>query len=195
MKTALWLLCAAPLLDLIARATGLLGSLGTNPQETILRSTGLWALVLLLVTLGVTPLRRLAHWVELLRVRRMLGLWVFAYAVIHFAAFWAFEHDFSMPAVMADSLKRPFVTVGLLSFLALLPLAMTSNAAAMRWLGPRWKKLHRLVYVIAVLACVQFFLHRVGKNNLLDPFLASTVLAVWFALRVWWAWKTRPIAH
>jgi len=178
-------------MDLVARAFGVAGSLGTNPQEFILRSTGLWALVLLLVTLGVTPLRRFTNWVEVLRVRRMLGLWVFAYAVIHATAFWAFEHDFSVAAMAADSLKRPFVTVGLLSFLALVPLAMTSNTVAMRWLGPRWKKLHRVVYAIAVLACIHFFLHRAGKNNTFDPAVATAVLATLLALRGWWSWRAR----
>jgi len=185
LKISLWLLAAIPLIELVWRT--FTNQLGTNPQETLLRATGTWCLVLLLVTLGVTPLRQWWQWQDLIRVRRMLGLWTFAYAVIHLLCFWAFEHDFVWLSVVQDGLKRPFVTVGLLAFALLLPLAITSNKRSMRALGPRWKKLHRAIYAIALLSCLHFFLHRAGKNNFLDPVITTVVIAGLFGARAFFA--------
>ncbi len=182
-RLLIWLLCAAPMADLFARA--LTHQLGANPQEALLRATGLWCLTLLLVTLGVTPLRRLLNWPELIRLRRMLGLWAFAYAVIHLLGFWAFEHEFDWIAVLRDGAQRPFVTVGLICFVLLLPLAATSNQLALRRLGAAWKRLHRLVYLIAVLALAHFFLHRAGKSNFGDPMMASAVTGLLLLLRIY----------
>jgi methionine sulfoxide reductase heme-binding subunit len=182
LKILLWCLAASPLLDLTALTV--LGQLGVNPQETLLRATGTWALTLLLVTLGVSPLRRALKWPELIALRRMLGLWTFTYGVIHLLGFWAFEHSFIWRDVLQDSLKRPFVTVGLLSMLLLLPLALTSNRFSMRALGPRWKKVHRLIYAVALLACLHFFLHRAGKNNFADPLWALGITLFLFAERL-----------
>lgn len=182
VKWALWILAAAPLIDLAILL--LAGGLGPNPQETLLRATGMWCLVLLLVTLGVTPARRLLDWPQLVGVRRMLGLWVFAYACIHLLSFWAFEHDFSTGALLADSLVRPFVAVGLIAFVLLVPMAITSNRLAMVRLGPAWKKIHWAIYVVALLACLHFFLHRAGKNNLADPFWAAGVTIMLLVARL-----------
>jgi methionine sulfoxide reductase heme-binding subunit len=174
LKRALWLAAAAPLVDLAWLAYA--GALGPNPQEALLRATGLWSLVLLLVTLSITPVRRWMNWAELIRVRRMLGLWAFAYAVIHLLGFWAFEHSFDWAAVFADGLTRPFVTAGLLSIALLIPLAITSNTWSMRMLGSGWKKLHRLAYVVAAISVLHFYLHKVGKNDFLEPTIALLVL-------------------
>lgn len=179
----IWLLCALPLAVLAGRL--LTHDLGPNPQEAILRFTGVWSLTLLLVTLGVTPLRQALRWPELGQLRRMLGLWTFVYACIHLLSFWAFEHEFDVVAVLKDGLKRPFVTLGLLSFAMLIPLALTSHRAAVRWLGPNWKRLHRLIYVIAVLSCIHFFLHRAGKNNFIDPAWAAAVTTLLLGLRAY----------
>jgi sulfoxide reductase heme-binding subunit YedZ len=173
LKLSLAVLAAAPLIDLVMLTA--LGRLGTNPQETLLRATGTWCLVLLLTTLAVTPLRRWLAWPELISLRRMLGLWTFSYAVIHLMGFWAFEHDFVVSEVFRDALKRPFVTVGLVSLLLMLPLALTSNNWSMRTLGVRWKTVHRLIYLIALLACLHFFLHKAGKNDFTDPSIALVV--------------------
>lgn len=181
LKALVWLMAAAPLVDL-----GILtwtASLGVNPQETLLRATGTWCLTLLLLTLALTPLRIWFQWAELIRLRRMLGLWVFVYAVIHFLGFWAFEHDFLWRAVVEDALKRPFVAVGLLALVLLLPLALTSNNWSMRRLGSHWKTLHRLVYLIAALAVVHFYLHKAGKNDFTDPTIALIVLGLLLAAR------------
>ncbi len=190
MNLALWLLCAAPLVDLIGLTVT--NGLGTNPQETLLRATGTWALVLLLVTLGVTPVRQWLNWPELVRARRMLGLWTFTYAVIHLLGFWAFEHDFVWLSVFADGLKRPFVTVGLIAFLLMLPMAITSNRWSMQRLGTRWKKIHLAIYWIAGLSCLHFFLHRAGKNNFTDPAIALAITVMLLALRQPWRyWMSR----
>ncbi len=182
LKIALWCWAAAPLVDLAWRA--FVQTLGPNPQETLLRATGLWCLVLLLVTLSITPLRKWLDWAELIRVRRMLGLWVFAYAVVHGLGFWAFEHDFNWAAVLQDAFKRPFVTVGLLSLALLTPLALTSNQWSMRRLAGNWKKLHRLVYVVAALSVLHFYLHRAGKNDFVEPAIALLVLLVLLIARL-----------
>ena len=190
MKAAIFILAAAPLADLIILTA--IGGLGTNPQETLLRATGAWCLVLLLATLSVTPLQRWLHWPELVRLRRMLGLWAFAYALVHLLGFWAFEHDFVWLSVAQDSLKRPFVTVGLITLLLMLPLALTSNAWSMRTLGPSWKALHRLVYLIALLGCLHFFLHTAGKNDFTDPTIALIVtLVLLSARRIRWRGSSR----
>jgi methionine sulfoxide reductase heme-binding subunit len=181
LKILLWLMAAAPLADLAWLAYS--QKLGPNPQESLLRATGLWCLVLLLLTLSITPMRRWLDWVELIRVRRMLGLWVFAYALIHLLGFWAFEHDFNWAAVFSDGLKRPFVTAGLLSVTLLIPLALTSNAWSMRKLGTSWKKLHRLVYLVSVIAVVHFYLHKAGKNDFFEPTVALLVLLALFLAR------------
>lgn len=185
LRLSVFLWAAAPLFDLMILA--LTAKLGTNPQETLLRATGTCCLVLLLVTLSVTPLRRLLGWAELNRLRRMLGLWSFAYAFVHLLGFWAFEHEFLWAAVFQDGLKRPFVTIGLMSFALLIPLAVTSNQQSMRWLGTRWKKIHRIIYAIVLLACLHFFLHRAGKNNYFDPSIALAITLVLLGLR--WRWR------
>lgn len=184
LKALLWLMSAAPLVDLVLRAVA--QDLGAHPEEAWLRGTGTWCLVLLLVTLGVTPVRRLMNWPDLIRVRRMLGLWTFAYACVHLLGFLAFEHDMHLPALFADALKRPFVAAGLLAFGCMLPLALTSNHWSMRTLGRNWKKLHRLVYVAAVIACVHFFLHRAGKANFADPALALAIFFLLIVMRSGW---------
>jgi sulfoxide reductase heme-binding subunit YedZ len=183
-RILLWVLCAAPMADLVWRT--FVSGLGPNPQETLLRETGTWCLVLLLVTLGVTPMRSVLQWGELIRVRRMLGLWTFAWAVVHLLCFWAFEHDFIWANVFLDGLKRPFVTLGLLAFAILSLLAATSHQWAMRTLGSRWKKLHRLVYLAAIAACVHFVLHRAGKNNFTDPAIAGSIFLGLMLLRSRW---------
>jgi methionine sulfoxide reductase heme-binding subunit len=190
LRLSLFLWAATPLVDLFLLA--LSGNLGTNPQETLLRSTGMCCLVLLLVTLSITPLRRLLDWTELVRLRRMLGLWAFAYAFIHLLGFWAFEHEFLWSAVLKDAFKRPFVTVGLVGFALLIPLAITSNQWSMRQLGARWKTIHQLIYAVALLGCIHFFLHRAGKNNFFDPSVALAVTVVLLGLR--WRWR-RPRHH
>lgn len=181
LKSLLWIMSAMPLVDLTWRA--LTQSLGAHPEEVWLRGTGTWCLVLLLATLGVTPVRRILDWPELIRVRRMLGLWSFTYACVHLLSFLALEHAMDVAALAADAMKRPFVAAGLSAIGLMLPLALTSNRWSMHKLGGHWKRLHRLAYGAAVLACLHFFLHRVAKANIADPAIASAVLAFLVAMR------------
>jgi len=156
IKGALFLAALGPAARLVWRAFA--GDLGANPVETLTHATGDWTFNFLLLTLAVTPLRKITglHW--LLRLRRMLGLFSFFYATLHFLTFVAFDHAFDLMDILADVAKRPFVTVGFAAFVLLIPLAATSFNAAVRWLGgKRWQALHRSVYAIAILACLHYF--------------------------------------
>src|SRR6202012_3408534 len=127
---------------------GVTGHLGANPIEFITRSTGLWTLVFLCITLAVTPLRRLTGRAELVRLRRMLGLFAFFYGALHFTTYFWFDQWFDLHAIYKDIFKRPFITVGFGAFVLLIPLAATSFQAAVRKLGRRWQGRHRAVYGI-----------------------------------------------
>ncbi len=154
LKPAVFVACLLPLALLVFEA--LREGLGANPVETITRWSGEWALRFLVLTLAMTPLRRLGGWRWPLRIRRMLGLYTFFYACLHFLTFVWFDHDFSLAAIGADILKRPYVTVGFLGLCLLLVLAVTSNDYSVRRLRRNWQTLHRAVYLIAVLAMLHF---------------------------------------
>lgn len=166
-------------------------ALGANPVEAITRATGDWTLYFLCFTLAATPLRRLSGWVWPLRLRRMLGLFTFFYALLHFLAFLWFDHFFDLGEMWRDVLKRPFITVGFAAFILLLPLAATSSDAMMRRLGRRWQQLHRLIYVIAALAILHFWWMRAGKNDFAEPLLFGAIMTALLLLRVLWAWRKR----
>lgn len=184
-KPKLWiaLLCLLPLGRLIA--LGLSGGLGANPIEFITRSTGTWTLVGLLVTLSVTPLRRLTGRTDLVRYRRMLGLFTFFYASLHFVTYIWLDQFFDPAAIARDIVKRPFITVGFSAFVLLIPLAVTSTHAMMRRLGRRWQHLHRLVYAIALLGVIHYLW--LVKKDLTEPLLYGGVLALLLALRLPWS--------
>jgi len=166
LKLAVFTLGLLPLARLVlAGATGAFGGLGANPVELITRSTGTWTLVFLCITLAVTPLRRITGWHVLQRVRRMLGLFAFFYAALHFTTWVWFDHWFDVRAMVADVIKRPFVTMGFLAFVLLVPLAATSTDAMVRRLGRRWSQLHRLVYVVAIVAVLHYWWHKSGKSD------------------------------
>jgi sulfoxide reductase heme-binding subunit YedZ len=166
IRAGLFAVSLAPLARLVLAGThGLFGGLGANPVELITRSTGTWALVFLCASLTVTPLRRLAGAPWLVRLRRMLGLYAFFYAVLHFVAYLWFEHWFELRAMVVDVIERPFITVGFLALVLMVPLAATSNGAAMRRLGRAWGRLHRLAYAIAIAAVLHYWWHKAGKND------------------------------
>lgn len=151
LKAGLFLLALTPLIQLIFRA--LTQDLGDEPIATISRATGSWTFNFLLITLAVTPLRKLADWPWLIRLRRMFGLFTFFYACLHLASFLWLDHDLDLAAIARDAAKRPFVVPGFLAFLLLIPLALTSNNAAIRRLGgKRWQTLHYSIYTIGILA-------------------------------------------
>jgi sulfoxide reductase heme-binding subunit YedZ len=166
---------------------GVTDRLGANPIEFITRSTGLWTLVFLCITLAVTPARRLTGINELVRFRRMLGLFAFFYVALHFTTYFWLDQWFDAASIAKDIVKRPFITVGFAAFVGLLPLAATSPRAMVRRLGRRWQKLHRLIYPIAALAILHFWWMKAGKHDLILPQIYGTIVAMLLAARlVWW---------
>lgn len=173
------LVFAAALLPLARLfALGNAGGLGANPVEFVTHSTGTWALIMLCLTLAITPLRRLTGWNALIRLRRMLGLFAFFYALLHFAIFVWLEHWFDLGAALADVIERPFIMAGFLALLLMTPLALTSTQAMIRRLGRNWQALHRLIYVIAPLAILHFWWDKAGKNNFFEPAVYGAVVAI-----------------
>ena len=191
IKAGLFLLACVPFLRLIIFAY--LDQLGANPLEAITRNTGDWTLYMLCITLSITPLRRLSGWNWLLAMRRMLGLFTFFYASLHFLAFYWFDHFFDVQAMLIDVLKRPFIAMGFATFLLLLPLAITSTNSMMRRLGKRWKTLHQLIYLIILTGLVHFWWMRAGKQNFAQPLLITVITVVLLGSRVvtWWQNKKK----
>lgn len=182
IKIALFALCLLPAMRLLWAAYT--GDFGPNPVEFVQRWTGTWTFNLLLITLCVTPLRAITqlHW--LTRLRRMLGLFCFFYATLHFLSFIGFDHDFMIVEIAKDIVKRPFVTVGFAAFMLLIPLAATSSNWAIRKLGGRkWQELHRSIYLISILACVHYF-WLVKATALLWPLAYSAAVAVLLGWRI-----------
>lgn len=160
------------------------GGLGANPIEFITHSTGTWTLVGLLVTLSVTPLRRLTGRADLIRYRRMLGLFAFFYAMLHFMTYLWLDQFFDLAGIAKDIVKRPFITVGFAACALLIPLAATSTHAMMRRLGRRWQQLHRLVYLIASLGVIHYLW--LVKKDLTQPLIFGAVLVLLLAMRLPW---------
>lgn len=153
-KVLLFFTSLVPLVLLVHGART--NNLGANPAETIQLTTGHWAFRFLLLTLTITPVRRLTGWNIVIRYRRMLGLFAFFYACCHFAAYWAFDLNFAIGAMLGDVAKRPFITMGFAAFLSMAPLALTSTKGWIRRLGRNWTRLHRLIYVSGVCAAIHF---------------------------------------
>jgi sulfoxide reductase heme-binding subunit YedZ len=168
---------------------GFQDKLGANPIEYLTRASGDWTLYLLCFTLAVTPLRRFTGQQWLIKLRRMIGLFAFFYACLHFTTFIWFDHFFDVADITKDVIKRPFITVGFTAFVLLIPLALTSTNAMQRKLGRRWAQLHRLIYLIAVLGILHFWWMRAGKNNFGQPVLMGMVVAVLLGFRVFWRWR------
>ena len=181
IKAAVCLLALTPLARLVFLAAT--HHLGANPIEFITRSTGTWTLVLLLCTLAITPLRRLSGLNWLIRLRRMLGLITFAYALLHTLTWVWLDQWFDPAAMLRDVVQRPFVTAGFVALLLMLPLALTSTDAMMRRLGRRWGKLHRAVYLVLLASLLHYWWHKQGKNDLLEPALYALVGGLLLAAR------------
>ncbi len=164
LKLALWLLALLPFVRLLY--LGATEQFGANPLEFVTRSTGTWTLVMLCLTLTITPLRRLTGWNWLIKLRRMLGLFAFFYGLQHFLLWIGVDRGFDLAYMIKDVYKRPFITVGFTAFMLMIPLALTSTNGMVRWLGgKRWQALHKLVYAIAVLAILHYWWHKAGKND------------------------------
>lgn len=187
LKRTLFVLALLPLLRVVLM--GFQDKLGANPIETITRASGDWTLYFLCLTLAVTPLRRLTGQNWLIRLRRMLGLFAFFYACLHFTTFIWFDHFFDLAEMWEDVKKRPFITVGFTAFVLLIPLAVTSTHAMQRRLGRHWAQLHRLIYVIAALAILHFWWMRAGKHNFGEPILMGAIVALLLGLRVFFRWR------
>lgn len=184
-KPLVFLLCLLPLLMLLLRAFEVAGmGLGANPIEKLLHDLGRWGLKLLLITLAITPLRRWTGWNWLVRFRRMLGLFVFFYIVLHFFTYAILDQGLDMQAIIEDIIKRPYITLGMSGLLLLIPLAVTSTKGMMRRLGKRWQKLHRLVYVIAIAGVWHFYWQE--KLDTLSATLYALILMVLLATRVYY---------
>ena len=187
-KPLVFALCLLPLswlLYLVAQ-----DQLGANPQEALIRATGDWALRFLVIVLAVTPLRELSGLSALARYRRMLGVFMYFYALLHFLSYSGFDMGFDVADIFNDIVKRPFILVGSLALLLLTPLAATSFNAAIRALGAkRWQRLHRLVYAVAGLAILHFFWMRAGKNDFAEVAVYAGILAL---LLGWRLRKLRP---
>jgi sulfoxide reductase heme-binding subunit YedZ len=186
-KSAVWLASQLPLARLLGRGwntvRGAEPDLGANPLEFVTLSTGTWALVFLLATLGVTPLRRLTGWNPLIRFRRLLGLFAFFYACLHLLTYLWFDKFFAWGEILRDIPKRPFITVGFLAWSLLLLLAATSTSWAIRTMGGRrWNLLHKLIYVAAIAAIVHFTWK--VKSDLTVPLRYAAVLALLLGFRV-----------
>ncbi|HEX5344314.1 MAG TPA: protein-methionine-sulfoxide reductase heme-binding subunit MsrQ [Duganella sp.] len=184
IKGAVFVLALVPLLRMAyLTVTGQL----VDPLEFITRGTGDWTLYFLCMVLAVTPLRKLSGWNWLIKLRRMLGLYVFFYGFLHFMTFLWFDHFFDVQEMWKDVLKRPFITVGFTAFVLLIPLALTStNGMIKRLGGKRWQWLHRLVYVIAPLAMLHFWWMKAGKHDFAQPIIFGAILGVLLLMRVWW---------
>lgn len=164
-------------------------SLGANPIEAVTRSTGDWALRLLLLTLSLSTLRRLMGWTQGIRLRRMLGLFAFFYASIHLILYLWLDQFFDWGGIGRDILKRPFITVGMLAFLMLIPLAITSPKAMLRRLGKRWKMLHTLIYPLSMLAVLHFWWMKDAKSDTSEPLIYAVILAALLGERLYQRFK------
>lgn len=166
--------------------------LGANPAEALVRATGDWTLRFLCVVLAVTPLRIQAGLPSLARFRRMLGLFVYFYVLLHLLCYSWFDMGFELQDMARDISKRPFILVGFAGFVLLTPLAATSFNRAIRWLGAsRWRVLHRLVYGVTVLGVLHFFWMRASKNNLAEVMVYAAIVGILLTWRLWRRWVLR----
>ena len=189
-KPALFVLALLPFCWLFYAAAS--DQLGANPAEALIRALGDWALRFLCLALAITPVRVLTQTPALARFRRMVGLFVFFYAVLHLLSYAVFDMGLDVGEMVLDVIKRPFILVGSLALLLLTLLAATSFNRAIRWLGAaRWRALHRAVYAVAALAILHFFWMRAGKNDFAEVALYGAILALLLAWRVWHAWRAR----
>ncbi len=182
LKPAVFVLLLLPAAWLVY--LGLTNNLGVNPAETLQLETGIWALRLLLATLAVTPLRRLTGWNRVVQYRRMLGLFAFFYTFLHFLSYLVLDQYFAVDAMMIDVVKRPFITMGFIAFVLMVPLAVTSTKGWIRRLGRNWQTLHRLIYISALAAAV----HYIWKAKLVSgsPVYYFAALMLLLGFRIVW---------
>ena len=198
VKPVVFLLCLLPVLWLAAGIAALQAgdvtaasarALGANPVEKVQDTLGIWGLRFLLLTLAVTPLRVIGGWPRLQLFRRMLGLFAFFYVTLHFVWYLFVDQAFDWAQLAADVVKRPYITAGFTAFAILVPLAATSTRRAMRRLGRRWGRLHRLAYAAAVLGCVHYWWQ--VKADVREPLVYAAIAALLLGWRLWRAWRRK----
>lgn len=184
LKPALFVLLLLPLASLVWRAFELGGTnLGANPVEKIQDTLGQWGLRFLLITLAVTPLRDWFNAAWLIQLRRMLGVYAFCYVLLHFLTWLILDQDLYWAGILPDIARRPFITIGFLAFLLLIPLAVTSTNGMMRRLGKRWKTLHRVIYVIVLLGIWHYYWQ--VKADVREPLIYLGIAVVLLGWRLW----------
>jgi sulfoxide reductase heme-binding subunit YedZ len=189
LKPLLFVACLVPALRLIAGAFGIAGfSLGADPVAVMLLTCGKWTLNFLLITLCMTPLRDLTHWIFWLRLRRMFGLFAFFYVLLHLSVYLLLDQSGHVGELWKDIVKRPYITIGMLALVLLIPMAFTSTSRSQRRLGRRWTQLHRLIYPIAVLGVWHYWWG--VKKDIRQPFLYACGLALLLGYRLWKQRKT-----
>ena len=182
-------MCLIPAVLLVTDAFEITGRLGANPIEEIQDRLGNGALRFIMITLAVTPLRRLTNWNWLSRFRRMLGLFAFFYAFMHFLAWFVLDQGMLISAILEDLIERPFITIGFAAVLILTALAITSFIAIRRRMGRRWQTLHNFVYAAAILGVWHYWWQ--VKKDVTEPQIYAAILAVLLGLRIWWWWLKR----
>ena len=185
-KIAVFLLALLPLIRIVVWAV--LDKMGANPLEWMTRNTGSWAIYILLLTLAITPLRRISGWNWLQKFRRMLGLYAFFYASLHLTMYIWFDHFFEWETIWPDIVKRPFVLAGMVSWGMMLALAVSSPQAVLRWMGgKRWQRLHQLMYVLVPVAVLHVYWMKAGKHDFFWPAVYGGITVVLLGLRIWFA--------
>jgi sulfoxide reductase heme-binding subunit YedZ len=188
-KVCVFLLCLTPFVWLVTRT--FTGRLGINPVEDLELTTGIWALRFLVLTLAVTPLRRLTGWNRVIQYRRMLGLFAFFYVCVHFAVYVGVDQFFAFDLILKDVVKRPFITMGFTAFVLMIPLALTSTKGWIRRMGKRWLLLHRLIYICAVCAAIHY-LWKV-KVMIGSPVYYAATIAVLLGFRLLWQLRSSKL--
>jgi methionine sulfoxide reductase heme-binding subunit len=193
-KPALFMAALLPFAWLLYGAIA--NTLGANPAEALIRSTGDWTLRFLCLTLAVTPLRQISGWHALARLRRMIGLYAFFYGCLHFLCFAWLDMGFDLEAIVKDIPKRPFILVGTTALLLMLPLALTSFNRAIKALGAaRWQALHKVVYAVALLGVLHFFWMRAAKQNFAEVAVYAAIVFALLGWRVWKRYFMKPGSH
>lgn len=187
IKAVVWLLAFIPLIRLFW--FGYTDNLGANPIEFVEHSTGTWALVFLLLSLSMTPIRLLTGQVWQIQLRRLLGLWMFFYATLHIITYVWLDFSFLFDEMLQDVFKHPRILVGFAAFVLTIPLALTSNNFMMKKLKSKWKTLHKTVYLIAILAVLHFLL--LVKRDLTEPIYYAIALAILLGIRIYFHYKKR----
>ncbi len=188
-KPIVFLLCLLPAALVLTDGLEITGRLGANPIEEIQDRFGNWALRFILITLTVTPLRRLTAWNWLIRYRRMFGLFTFFYVLMHFLTWLFLDQGLLLSAIAEDLIERPFITIGFAAFLLLIAMAVTSTNNMRRRLGRRWQKLHYSAYAVGLLGVWHYWWQ--VKKDITEPLVYAVILAALLAIRIWWRLRRR----